>query len=170
MTRIRQCTMDDLQMLQQISQETFFKAFAHLNSPEDMRRHAEEKYTLDALQSELEKEGSRFYFVYEENALAGYMKLNVCPDQSDLHDEESLELERIYVLPGFQNKGIGDKLIAHAEDVARALGKTRLWLGVWEDNTRALHFYERHGLEAFGAHPYILGDDRQTDILMHKAL
>jgi len=45
-----------------------------------------------------------------------------------------------------------------------------IWLGVWEHNHNAVHFYKQWGFEIFGAHPFILGDDKQTDVLMKKQL
>jgi ribosomal protein S18 acetylase RimI-like enzyme len=40
------------------------------------------------------------------------------------------------------------------------------WLGVWEDNHRAIRFYEKNGFEKFDSHPFILGESKQTDLLM----
>ena len=45
-----------------------------------------------------------------------------------------------------------------------------VWLGVWEHNHRALHFYEKNGFLAFGTHIFQLGNDQQTDILMKKSV
>ena len=40
---------------------------------------------------------SDFFFLYVDNQLAGYLKLNEAPSQSDLNDDASLEIERIYI-------------------------------------------------------------------------
>nr|WP_228115767.1 hypothetical protein [Sphingobacterium faecium] len=45
-----------------------------------------------------------------------------------------------------------------------------VWLGVWEENPRAINFYKKNGFEEFDKHVFILGDDEQTDILMKKIL
>lgn len=41
-----------------------------------------------------------------------------------------------------------------------------LWLGVWEKNIRAMEFYKRNHFEFSGTHPYMVGNDLQTDIIM----
>ena len=49
-------------------------------------------------------------------------------------------------------------------------GFDTLWLGVWERNEKAIRFYEKLGFETFGEHEFILGTDKQNDLLMKKAL
>jgi ribosomal protein S18 acetylase RimI-like enzyme len=34
-----------------------------------------------------------------------------------------------------------------------------LWLGVWENNHKAILFYQKWGFEIFGSHGFILGTD-----------
>ncbi|MBQ8110233.1 MAG: GNAT family N-acetyltransferase [Clostridia bacterium] len=50
------------------------------------------------------------------------------------------EIEKLYVEPTFQNRGIGAKLLEHA---VSALGAS--WLWALEKNAGALRFYARHG-------------------------
>jgi len=44
--------------------------------------------------------------------------------------------------------------------------KDYIWLGVWEENQRAIHFYRKIGLLEYGKHIFMLGKDKQIDILM----
>ncbi|RYY96378.1 MAG: GNAT family N-acetyltransferase, partial [Chitinophagaceae bacterium] len=54
--------------------------------------------------------------------------------------------------------------------VAQERGASCLWLGVWEENGRAIGFYRKNGFAAFGSHVFRLGTDEQTDILMKLPL
>ena len=54
------------------------------------------------------------------------------------------------------------------EEVANELNAEYVWLGVWEENTRAIGFYERQGFVAFDKHIFRLGQDEQTDIMMKR--
>jgi ribosomal protein S18 acetylase RimI-like enzyme len=56
------------------------------------------------------------------------------------------------------------------ESHARTLGGTRLWLGVWEHNLRAIGFYRKRGFVQCGAQPFLLGTDLQTDWIMNRTL
>ena len=45
-----------------------------------------------------------------------------------------------------------------------------MWLGVWQHNHRAISFNKQWGFEFYATHPFMLGDDLQTDELMKKVL
>jgi ribosomal protein S18 acetylase RimI-like enzyme len=45
-----------------------------------------------------------------------------------------------------------------------------MWLGVWDQNVKAIEFYRRQGLSEFSKHDFLLGNDQQTDILMKLKL
>ena len=166
----RKCVAGDLHALHALSCQTFSDAFAHLNTPDNMARYLNGAFHPDKLASELENAQSRFDFLYADGALAGYIKCNTDGAQTDVFDPSALEIERIYVKKAFQGQGLGGALIARACDSARSLGKTFVWLGVWEKNAGAIRFYERHGFVSVGQHAFYLGDDAQTDIVMRKAL
>ena len=100
----------------------------------------------------------------------GYIKLNEAPAQTDIRDADSLELERIYVSENAQGVGLGSYMMERALETAQRKGKKYIWLGVWEKNTKAVSFYRKHGFYEIGAHPFLLGDDVQTDILMWRDL
>lgn len=135
-----------------------------------MEAYASKNFTLQHLQQELSTFGSHFYFVYADDQLAGYLKLNYGQAQSDLHEDHSMEVERIYVIADFQGQGIGQQLIAFALQKAREDNMQSVWLGVWEHNYGAIRFYERYGFVSFGSHNFMLGSDEQTDVLMRCAL
>ncbi|WP_288846816.1 GNAT family N-acetyltransferase [uncultured Fructobacillus sp.] len=70
----------------------------------------------------------------------------------------------------FQRLGLGRQLLNQAFDQANVLGKSRVWLGVWEHNQNALAFYQKIGFTPFSDHVFQLGTDAQRDILMEKVL
>ncbi|HEX7807692.1 MAG TPA: GNAT family N-acetyltransferase, partial [Thermoanaerobaculia bacterium] len=55
-------------------------------------------------------------------------------------------------------------------DVARNANVQSVWLGVWEHNPRAIAFYEKCGFRITGKHPFLLGSDLQTDLVMTREL
>ena len=79
-------------------------------------------------------------------------------------------MERIYVSAGYQGKQIGKQLIDFAINQAKLRQLKTIWLGVWERNIRAIQFYQRNGLEIFKSHEFMLGDDRQVDLLLRLTL
>ena len=54
--------------------------------------------------------------------------------------------------------------------IAKQLAVKSVWLGVWEENHRAIQFYSKNGFVEFDKHIFKLGDDEQTDIMMKLQL
>lgn len=166
----KQCTQADLFDLRALSRRTFRETFAADNTPAALQAHLDRAYALEKLRAELSNPYSQFWFLYEKGSLAGYLKLNEAPAQTELHDPVSLEIERIYVVRAFQGHGLGGMLMARAIETAQARGKRYIWLGVWEKNKKARSFYQKHGFRKIGSHPFSVGDEVQTDDIMRKDL
>ena len=167
---IRKCTVQDLDSLCKISIETFYQTFADSNTEENMTAYLDSAYNKEKLYEELCNPDISFFFIYVDESLAGYLKINEYPSQTDINDIDSLELERIYILKEFQGAGLGQDLLEHTISIATEHGKKYIWLGVWEHNERAKHFYQKNGFYRIGAHSFIVGDDVQTDYVMRKDL
>ncbi|NNF20022.1 MAG: GNAT family N-acetyltransferase [Flavobacteriaceae bacterium] len=164
------CTPDQLELLSSMSRETFREAFEAQNKPQDFITYLDKAFSMETLGKELEQAGSSFYFIYREDELVAYMKLNTGKAQTDLREAKGMELERIYVLKDYQGLGIGAAVLSHVKQLAREAGKEYLWLGVWEENKDAIRFYEKHGFVKSGMHPYYIGNDRQMDWVMKTDL
>jgi len=160
---------EEIKRLKEISISTFLETFAASNTTENMNLYLEETRTGDKLLQELDNPGSAFYFAFIEEKLAGYLKINTGAAQTEPL-QDSLEIERIYVLALYQGKRIGQELMKKAFDIAKAKKIKTVWLGVWEHNHKAIRFYRQYGFEAFGQHIFRLGNDEQTDILMKVAV
>ena len=167
---IKQCNLEDLQTLQEISCETFNETFKDQNSPENMSAYLEKAFNLKQLEQELSNKSSQFFFVYFQNELAGYLKVNTNDAQSEEMGKDSLEIERIYIKNNFQKHGLGKYLLNKAVEVALERNKKRIWLGVWEKNENAITFYKKLGFVQTGAHSFYMGDEEQTDYIMTKSL
>ena len=167
---IKKCTLQDLDSLCKISIETFYQTFADTNTEENMKAYLESAYNKEKICKELCNPDSSFFFLYVEERVAGYMKINEYPSQTDINDSEALELERLYMLKDFQGAGLGNDLMNYAISIATERGKKYVWLGVWEHNERAKHFYGKHGFYRIGEHSFKVGDDVQTDYVMRRDL
>lgn len=156
----------ELIALQAISRQTFKEAFSADNSEEDMSLYLRDSLSIEQLTKEIEDQHSAFYFAKVENEIAAYLKVNYYQKMVKWVDYKSLEIERVYVLQKFQGNKIGQLLFNKALELAKSFGANKLWLGVWEKNYKAIHFYEKNGMHAYDRKLFLLGNDEQTDILM----
>ncbi|MBV7509538.1 GNAT family N-acetyltransferase [Bacillus sp. sid0103] len=167
---IKKCTLEDSCKLQEISYETFNETFKHQNSPENMNAYLERAFNLKQLEKELSNSSSQFFFVYFNNEVAGYLKVNTNEAQSEEMGDESLEIERIYIKNKFQKHGLGKYLLNKAMEITMERKKKKIWLGVWEKNENAFAFYKKMGFVQTGAHSFYMGDEEQMDFIMTKTL
>lgn len=167
---INKATAEDLDVLQSLGIQTFSETFAEDNTEEAMKKYLEESFNTEKITSELNNPDSFFYIAWEEDNPVGYLKVNSGKAQTELQDETSLEIERIYVKKSHHGRKVGQLLYDQALDTARQLDKSYLWLGVWEENLRALQFYRKNGFVEFDKHIFRLGEEEQTDLMMKKTL
>lgn len=167
---IKRVTLNEIQRLQEIGRKTFYETFSQGNDEENMKQYLEEGFSEAKLTAELSNEHSEFYFASLDDKIIGYLKLNFGNSQTELQDSSSLEIERIYVLSKYHGKKAGQVLYEKAIQVAEEKNVNYVWLGVWEENPRAIRFYQKNGFVEFDKHIFKLGDDEQTDIMMKKKL
>lgn len=167
---IKEVRISDINKLQEIGRLTFSKTFSSGNSEENMMSYLAEGFSIEKLSAELNDVNSEFYFAWHNDDVIGYLKLNFGNSQTELKDSRALEIERIYVLKEYHGKNIGQLLYDRAIEVATQKKSEYIWLGVWEENSRAINFYKKNGFVEFDKHIFKLGDDEQTDIMMKLQL
>ncbi|EOH92897.1 hypothetical protein UAW_02938 [Enterococcus haemoperoxidus ATCC BAA-382] len=170
MIEIKKITLNDLVALKALSIKTFTDTFAKDNTPEDLKEYLDQAYTEEKLANELQNQDSEFYFIYSEDQLAGYLKINVNEAQTETIEEDALEIERIYIDSNFKRLGLGKMLYHKAIERAKELNKTSIWLGVWEKNFSAMKFYHKMGFTQVGQHSFYMGEDEQIDLIMKMEL
>ena len=167
---IKKVPINDIDQLQKIGRQTFYETFATGNTEENMTKYLDEGFSAEKLTTELNDNNAEFYFATLDDNVIGYLKLNFGQSQTELQDDKGLEIERIYVLKDFHGKSVGQLLYNQAIKIARQKNTEYVWLGVWEENPRAINFYKKNGFVEFDKHIFKLGNDEQTDIMMKLKL
>lgn len=167
---IKKIGVADIEQLQIIGRQTFLETFAAVNTVENIQKYLQESFAINKLTAELINPNAEFYFALLNNKVIGYLKINFGQAQTENIDPKALEIERIYVLKEFHGEKVGQILYEKAVSIANQKNAIFLWLGVWEENLRAINFYKKNGFVAFDKHIFKLGDDEQTDLLMKLLL
>lgn len=167
---IQKATSNDIELLQNVGRETFKETFSSSNTEENMKKYIKEGFSFEKLTDELNNKNSEFYFALSEKEVIGYLKVNFGQSQTELQDNTAIEIERIYVLKKYHGKKVGQALYEKAIEIAKQNNADYVWLGVWEENPRAINFYKKNGFIQFDKHIFKLGDDEQTDVMMKLKL
>jgi ribosomal protein S18 acetylase RimI-like enzyme len=167
---LRRATLGDAPSLAVLAERTFRDAFSARNSPEDMDIHCARHFSPDIQAREIGNHGIVTMLAVENGRFVGFSQLTLAKPQAHVAGERPAELNRIYVVPERQGTGVAQALMQQAIADARAAGADCLWLGVWEHNPKAMAFYRKFGFEFVGSHPFMLGNDRQRDLVMSLRL
>lgn len=168
--QIRKANLTDLEVLTQLCITTFTQTYAAYNTPENMKLHFQNAFNKTKLSQELESEMEAYFLLMEKDLPIAFVKLNYNCAHADSNGEPMAEIQRIYVLQEHQGKGLGKILLHTAETEARRSGAKYLWLGVWQNNLKALDFYQKNGFTIVGTQEFVLGEDHQSDFVMQKAV
>ncbi len=156
----------DAERLADLARRTFIATFADFNTPENMSLYVDAAFAVDRIRSELEDSASTFIWAEQTGIPAGYAKLRRGTIRGCVTGPRPVELERMYAETNKIGAGVGKTLLHTTIKIAQAEGYQSLWLGVWEFNERAIEFYHRQGFVDVGEQDFMLGNDRQTDIIM----
>ncbi len=100
-------------------------------------------YSLQRHQAELVKPDGVYKSIWHDGELIGFLILVL--DE----DGRSVEFRRIVITKS--GRGYGKRVVRMVNEICRnELGRTRIWLDVFETNERARHVYEQCGYQQFG--------------------
>ncbi|WP_287978413.1 GNAT family N-acetyltransferase [Sphingomonas sp.] len=144
--RLRRASPEDAPAVALVAQASFLETFAGVLAGVDILAHLAAKSSPARFDAWSHDPASVLTLAEHASGHApiGYSLLTP-PEEVGETRVGDIELRRIYTLSRMQGTGLGPALMARAVADARALGATRMLLGVFAGNARARAFYERHG-------------------------
>ncbi|MEM6764577.1 MAG: GNAT family N-acetyltransferase [Bacteroidota bacterium] len=167
---IRPISEAEVHPLTQLARDTFYRSFIYANTEERMKAYLDTQMSEKVMAGELADEKNIFFVLMVRGSWAGYAKLRQGQVPDCVLGRHPIELERFYIHQDYHANGLGSLLMQHCIQWAVAEGKQTLWLGVWEENEGAIHFYRKKGFLKKGDKPFMMHDDLQKDWIMEKAL
>ena len=163
---LRRGGANDAEALAILAERTFRDAFGARNTAENMDLHCTRSFGTGIQARELADAGLVTTLAAESGRLVGFSQLYLSKPHACITAARPAELNRIYVSSEWQGRGVAQSLMRNVLDTAAAAGSDILWLGVWEHNPKAIAFYRKFGFEILGDQPFMLGQDRQRDLIM----
>ncbi len=163
---IRRAIPEDAAALAALALKTFVDTFAATNRADDLDAYVREFFGEAQQRREIENPRIVTLLAEVDGAIIAFAQLR----PTSGYAAGDVEVVRFYVDQAHHGQGIAQMLMDVVLDEAGALGGTKLWLGVWEHNYRAIAFYTKFGFVKVGSHPFILGSDLQTDWEMARYL
>ena len=150
-------TTEDAELLADIGGITFVESHGSSAAPEEIDTYVNEKYSPDVLRQELSDSRNIYYVIYHDEKPAGYSKIIFDFPHPNIPEKNITKLERIYLLKEFYGFKVGAQLFNFNLELSKNNTQAGMWLYVWEENHRAIAFYEKAGFKIIGS-----GDFRLT--------
>jgi len=177
--RLRRAEGADAVVLSEFAERIFRETFEANNDPADLAAYLAEAFSVDRQREEIGEPGAVVLLAedaahagdtgsHSAATIAGYSHLTQGGTPDSVSGSDPLELKRFYIDRAWHGSGLAQLLMHATIEAAIAAGARTLWLGVWEHNPRAIAFYRKFGFAEVGSHDFMLGRDRQTDLIMAR--
>ncbi len=161
----------DAEALSDVAAATFPLACPPGATPEDIEIFVAEVLSLERFGDYLSDAKRTVLKAMSNDTVVGYTML-VDGEPADpqvaavITARPSIEISKMYVLPNHHGLGVSSALMRAAVDEAAASGHAGVWLGVNQQNGRALRFYEKHGFQTVGTKTFQVGSQLMYDYVM----
>lgn len=161
----------DAEALSDVAAATFPLACPPGTTPDDIEIFLDEVLSGERFGEYLTDPTRTVLKAVADGVIVGYAMLHADdpedPDVAKAVDlRPTVEISKLYVLPGHHGSGVATPLIEAALDRAREDGAKGVWLGVNQENVRAQRFYAKHGFERIATKTFPVGNQFHDDYVM----
>ncbi|ATZ56154.1 hypothetical protein BCIN_13g00020 [Botrytis cinerea B05.10] len=170
---VRNAKLGDAAQVAKLGSFVFSATFGHSVEPHQLQTYLDESYSVTATVADIcnpEKDMIVATEQENEDIIAFALLTRGTSEPCVQHLQDAVELQRIYVHPSAHGQGVGKLLADRLENIARDQKFQHIWLGVWEENHRAMKAYEKWGYKKVGEHDFTIGEIVQTDYILMKQL
>ena len=153
-----------------LAKKTFVETYEEHNDPENMEMYVREAFSEEVITKELRNPHARFFIAFLDGEPVGFTKLRDDRQAKTLEKVRALEVQRIYILKEYQGYNAGKALMEKIKSVAREDLYQTIWLQVWQQNNKAIRFYQRAGFVVYETTLFRLENEMHQDFLMRYDL
>ncbi|MCS5713865.1 GNAT family N-acetyltransferase [Herbiconiux sp. CPCC 205716] len=173
--RVRRARPEDVGIVAAVAAETFELACPPTTSSEAIAAFVAENLSEARFAGYLASGAHTILLGDVDNQIAGYTML-VAGEPSDagvaavVTRRPTVEISKCYVRAQFHGQGVSRALMEASIAEARKSGAAGVWLGVNQQNSRAIRFYEKSGFAKVGEKRFLVGDELHDDFVLELPL
>ena len=167
---IRRAIAADAKLISVLAAVTFYEAYFEQDDAHDLANYIHESFESGKICAEIADKNAAFFIIYLNEKAVGYAKMREGSKVDCIKNENSIELQRIYIIERVYGKEIGEQLLKYCLETAKTRGFETLWLGVWEENKRAQKFYAKYGFKRVGELMFPYGESVGINFVLEKVL
>ncbi|CAI1879483.1 GNAT family N-acetyltransferase [Serratia nevei] len=147
---IRRAFDNDAETLGVVGPAAYAAAYHYLWSDVVALTHQLNTFSKSAFLALLQRPDSRVWVAEIEGEIVGFLTMLINSKNPITHDTGGAEISRVYLLPGCQKMGIGQQLLNTAQEYAKKIELTHMWLDVMASATAARSAYCKWGFSDMG--------------------
>ena len=167
---IRPVQLADAAALAHLAERTFRDTFTEDGNHADMTLHCAKNFGVAIQRQEIIAANNVILVAEIAGQLAAFAQVRLQAPKDCVVAQHPSELHRLYVEKAWHGRGVAHQLMAQILATAAQAGADTIWLGVWEENPRAIAFYRKYGFRVVGEHVFQFGNDPQRDLVMMTEL
>ena len=134
-----------------LAEEIFRETYSSIITPEQIAYMMPMMYGKEAVDKAIKK-GDYLFIAYYDNKMCGYIHL-------EPRSSTEMILQKIYLHPSLQGKGIGRKLMEYAFDFSRQQLSSPATIELYVNRTnQAFRFYQHIGFNEIGTRDHYIGN------------
>ena len=149
MLSIRPLIASEIDSLRAVAREIWRASYSALISQAQIDYMLADRYALARIRAQLTDPGHAWRLAWWEDEMAGFAHASI--------EASACKLEKLYIPPNYQRRGVGAALLADIKIFARDHAATRLWLQVNRGNAQAIAAYQKYGFITREARVFDIG-------------
>ena len=158
MINIVKATINDCNLLTNISKQCFLESHGHSASKDDIESFTAKNYSKAAFNNELQNSENNYHIIYVDNEVAGYSKIVFDVPNQNIKEQHIAKLDRLYLLKAFYGQNLGLSLLSFNIELSKNKQQKGVWLAVWVANYRAISFYKKIGFKIVGEYSFKISE------------
>jgi len=170
--KIKLLTKEKIDEYIKVGKKSYLQHYQDFWTDEDPSPYINESFTNEVLEKELEDKNAELFIIYSDKVPVGILKIILDKSIGDYPEEESLLLQKIYLLVENSGKGIGSKVLDFVENFAKEQHKKIVWLDAMVKGM-AIPFYQKNGYKIHSTkqlHYKNIKDEKREMYIMAKEL
>jgi len=135
--QIKPANLADLPAVTSLSEKIWRTHYRGMITAAQIEYMLSQAYSVVSFEREIGN-GATLDLLYIENKMIGFA------EYMPINETDEMKLQKLYVDPSVQGKGLGSALMEHVITSTRSLGYRNLTLNVNKQNHNAIALYEKH--------------------------